>query len=163
MPIKPVTSTTEAQPLAEKSKTFTNWRAFGDAHLAPETLFCQAYKPIHLSDMSCHTKLLFKAETLKRHIEAEHGAGFQFLVRNTDGKVSPFWADMENLGLEAHDFRCDVCDQELRFNPTTILRHLRPHAGKTRKSRPGGMFNLTLGFSKPDTSESDGDFADSGE
>lgn len=163
MPTKPsVASTTEAGPSAPptKPKTFTNWKAFADAKLTPATISCQAYKPIHLADMSCHTRLLFHAATLKRHIEAEHGAGFQFLVKNTDGKPSPFWTELEELGLEAHDFRCDVCDEELRFNPTTILRHMRNHAGKTRKAGPGGMFNVTIGFSAPDRSEDDGEYAE---
>ena len=138
------------------AKTYTNWEAFAKAGLAPIQLSCSAYKPIHLHDASCHSKLLFKAENLKRHIEGEHGGGFQLEVKYTDSKTPhPFWADLSNNGLELHDFRCDICDAQLRVHPSSILPHMKAHGGKTRRVYPGGKFNLTIAMSRPDREDLD--------
>lgn len=136
-------------------KSLTKWTAFEQAGLVPVQISCQAYKPVHGADMSCHTRLLFNADTLKRHMDSEHGGGFYFVLRKTDGKPSPLWKQMEQLGLEAHDFRCDNCDAQLRFHPSSFTNHMRAHGGKTRRVYDGGRFNVTLGMSRPDREEND--------
>lgn len=144
-------------PQTPTKKSFTDWTAFTKAGLVPNQIRCEAYKPVHMADMSCHTKLLFNAATLKRHTLGEHGGGFHFELRKTDGKASPLWTEMSDLGLESYDFRCDNCDAQLRFSPSSIIPHLRAHGGKTRRVYPGGHFNLTIGFERPNTEDTDTD------
>ena len=75
-----------AEAANASKKTYTNWEAFAKAGLIPATLRCQSYKPVHLSDSSCHSNLKFDAATLKRHFDGEHGGGFWVDVRKTEGK-----------------------------------------------------------------------------
>ena len=115
-------------------RTTTNWKAFQDAGLVPVAIECQAYPPTHLNDTSCHSKLLFNAETLKAHCLAEHGGAYQFYLRKTDGRPAKLWDDLMVSGLEAQDFRCSACNAILRFHPTSFLAHLKGHRGNTRQS-----------------------------
>lgn len=143
-----------ATPAVESPKTYTNWKAFEQARLTPVVIKCDGYKPVHLADMSCHTQLIPKAENLKRHVEGDHGGGFSFQLKIKDAgdKVpSAFWDELSTTGLEAHDFRCDNCDKQLRFHPSAIIPHMKAHGGKTRRVYPGGRFNLTLSLAKPET------------
>lgn len=146
--------TEQAKPV---SKTFTKWDAFAKAGLRPVTITCQAYKPVHLSDRSCHTNLQFSAAAFKRHIEADHGSAIQLTLKKVDGTSSPLWKELSESGLEAHDFRCDICDRQLTFHPTSILSCMRAHSGKTRRVFPGGHFNITLGLSPRDYEENAGE------
>jgi len=150
----------DAKPI---KKSFTNWDAFAKAGLRPVTVTCQAYKPIHLADRSCHTNLQFTAEALTRHLQADHGGAIQLTLKKVDGgnSVGGFWKALSESGLEAHDFRCDVCDKVLRFHPTSILSCMRAHNGKTRRVMPGGHYNITLGAGRT-YNESD-DYDESGE
>ena len=143
-----------------KERTRTNWRALADAGLVPIMLDCQAYKPTHLADMSCHTHIRFNTDTIKRHIGGEHGGGFQLFVKRQDSKKSkesPLWEDLMNSGLEAADFKCNICHAEpqqmLRFSAAEILQHVKPHRGKTRQEyqlmlqrnpRSEGLLNITF-------------------
>lgn len=131
------------QPKAA-SKTFTNWDAFAKAGLRPVTITCQAYAPYHRVDRSCHSNLRFKPEDFKRHMPGCGGA-LQLTLKKVDGKESALWKELSESGLEAHDFRCDICDKQLAFRPSSILPCLRAHSGKTRRVHPGGKFNITLG------------------
>lgn len=149
--------TETATPVAKTPKTYTNWKAFELAKIVPVTVSCEGYKPVHGADMSCHTKLPFKAEVLKKHYEGEHGGGFRFHTKVTDGKPSTFWQELMDAGLEAHDFRCENCDKQLRFHPSAIIPHLKAHGGKTRRVYPGGVFNVTLSLAKPENAILDED------
>ena len=64
-----------AEAANASKKTYTNWEAFAKAGLIPATLRCQSYKPVHLSDSSCHSNLKFDAATLKRHFDGNTVAG----------------------------------------------------------------------------------------
>lgn len=139
-----------ASAVAPASKTYTNWKAFEQAKLVPTTIKCEGYRPVFMHDGSCHTNLLPNAATLKRHIENDHGGGFRFFVKTTEGKPHPIWAELEAMGLEAHDFRCETCDKTLRFHPSSIIPHLKPHSGKTRRVYPGATFNMVLSLAKPE-------------
>lgn len=149
------TETKAAAPAVEaKPKTYTNWKAFEQARLTPVMVKCEGYKPVHLADISCHSQLILKAENVKRHVEGDHGGGFMFQLKVKDAgdKVaSPFWDSLADAGLEAHDFRCDNCDKQLRFHPSAIIPHLKAHGGKTRRVYPGGKFLLTLSLAKPES------------
>ena len=137
-----------------ETKSLTQWDAFTKAKLVPTQFECTGYFPIHRGEaaLHCHTKFPFKAENVKRHV-ASCAGGFQFKVKTTDGKPSPFWAELQDAGLESYDFRCDVCDAQLRFHPSSILPHLKPHSGKTRRVFPGAIFNVTIGLAKVDRPE----------
>jgi hypothetical protein len=144
-----------AEAANASKKTYTNWEAFAKAGLIPATLRCQSYKPVHLSDSSCHSNLKFDAATLKRHFDGEHGGGFWVDVRKTEGKPHPLWAELAASGLEAHDLRCDICDAQIRWSPNSIMAHMKAHSGKTRRVYPGGKFNFTIGYGQPDREDSD--------
>lgn len=155
MPTTETKTTEQAKPVSKKS--FTNWDAFAKAGLRPVTVKCQAYKPVHLSDRSCHSNLLFTADALKRHVDADHGGAIQITLKKVDGSgsVGNFWKALAESGLEAYDFRCDVCDKVLKFHPTSILGCMRSHNGKTRRVLPGGHYNLTLGLGRGEFTEDD--------
>lgn len=129
-----------------KQATVTNWGVFDQSQLVPTEIVCQDYRPVHVSDNSCHTRLKLEAENVLRHMSPEHisGGGFRFTLRRSDGKTWQGWKDLQDAGVEIHDFRCEVCDEQIPINGRRILKHLQPHAGKIRKIRPGGEFNLTL-------------------
>ena len=139
---------------ASPSRTTTNWKAFQDAGLVPVAIKCQAYHPIHLNDVSCHTKLTFTAENLQRHTAMEHGGAFQIYLRKTDGRPAKFWEDLMASGLEANDLRCGSCKGSLRFHPSSFMAHLKGHRGITRQSyaeilrdqpKSIGMIEVTVG------------------
>ncbi len=151
---------TPAVAVTAKPKSFTNWDALNGAKLKPVAMICQEYRG-RRADFSCHTKLPFSASIIKNHISAEHGGGFKFAVRQSDSKPSKLWNEIAEAGLEAHDFRCDVCDAVVRFHPSAIIPHLKPHRGKSKqayqemtRNNPGavGMFDVQFAVGGP-TSE----------
>ena len=130
-------------------KSTSNWKAFRSARVKVKTILCKGYPPVHMSDQSCHGRCLLTAKALNHHIENGHGGldgncGFLFSMPKQGDKADPIWQDLEDFGMEIHDFRCDVCDKVLPLHNLSIINHLRPHAGKTRRIRPGGDFLLTL-------------------
>lgn len=140
------------------TRSFTKWTAFAKAGLTPTLIKCQAYQPFHRVDRSCHTNLKFDSVTFRRHLESEHGGALQLQLRKTDSaKALALWEELEASGLEAYDFRCDNCDKQLRFQPVSILGCMKQHGGKTRRSYPGGNYNITLGLGRPDMEETDED------
>ena len=162
-----------SNPLLQKlQKSYTDWEALDKCGLVPVALDCQAYQPFHGHDHSCHTHLRFTAETIKRHVEGDHGGGFQVYVRRSDGKPSPLWKALAEAGLEAVDFRCDICQSRpadgLRFHPSSILQHIKPHRGKLAKNqdynimkglqpKAEGKLSFTIRGSKPVQVEEDED------
>lgn len=155
-----------AAPAAVVSKTYTNWNALTIAGLRPTMIECQAYRPALRGDNSCHTRLLPKGDSFINHIGHDHGGGFRLSLRKSDGKASPLWAEIGELGLEAHDFRCAACGAEVRFHPTSIMQHMKPHQGMTKqayqqlaRSSPGavGFFNVFLKKGRPEQALTDAD------
>jgi hypothetical protein len=138
-------------------KSTTNWKAFRSARVKVSEILCKGYVPVHLADLSCHGRCLLTAKALDHHIENGHGSadgncGFKFTL-TPDTSVDPLWQDLENFGMEIHDFRCDVCDKVLPLHNIHIINHMRPHAGKSRRVRPGGAFLMTLSNRPPMPSE----------
>lgn len=161
-------TTDNATPVAvsKTPTTFTNWNALTIAGLRPTMIECQAYRPALRGDNSCHTRLLPKGESFSNHIAHEHGGGFRLSLRRSDGKASPLWAEIAELGLEAHDFRCAACGAEVRFHPTSIMQHMKPHQGMTKqayhqlaRSAPGavGFFNVLIKKGRPEQALTDAD------
>lgn len=148
-PIKPATSVYDS---STPNKTYTNWKAFDQAKLVVTSAKCESYRPVFLHDGSCHSNLILKAENFIRHIQGDHGGGFRLFVKaaEANGKASPLWQELADAGLEAHDFRCEICDKQLRFAPSSFIGHLKAHSGKTRRVNLGGVFNVVLSLAKPE-------------
>jgi|WetSurMetagenome_2_1015567.scaffolds.fasta_scaffold291146_2 hypothetical protein len=145
----------DAAPTGEtKIESFTNWKAFKEAGLRPTNITCNGYKPVHLVNEGCHTNLILEAQTLKNHLDGQHGGGF-YLQLEQHSKVWPGWEQFAALGVELHDFRCDVCDAELKISPQSIVKHLRNHMNKNRRMEKGGRFVMTIGYGKPESTDED--------
>lgn len=162
---KPVTSTLEAPTAVQKK--FTNWLAFGKAGLAPVRVKCQAYpRGGPYRDMSCHTNIPINIPTIQTHVTGCQGE-FMLFVRTTDNpKASVMWGDLDASVLEAQDLRCAACDAIVRFHPTAMLPHCRPHRGMTRQAyqelqracpKATGFFNVKLGSGQSPQTTEDGD------
>lgn len=137
----------------EESKSNTKWEIFEQGELVPVKLVCQDYLPVHPSDTSCHTTIPISGEVVARHINPEHGSGggFEIHLRHRPGaKASTLWKELASLGFELHDFRCDVCNEELPLAPRRIIRHIAAHAGKSRAPRAGGKFWMTIRTTRPE-------------
>jgi hypothetical protein len=156
----PVSNTSVATPEAPPApKSTTNWAALTKAGLRPTVIYCQAYadrsgRLLDRVDSSCHSRLVPKTDSLLNHLRGGHGGQFKIGLRKSDKSASPIWDELAIAGIEAVDFRCEVCGVELRFNLTSFTNHLRSHAGKTRQAyqemtrdNPGsiGMFSIKLG------------------
>lgn len=167
---KETTGTVVAEKPAEGSKTaksYTNWDALAKSGLTPILINCQAYRPVHMADFSCHSALpTFNVTNLRKHIASDHGACFEIFFKRTDGKESPLWKELSESGLEAGDIRCGCCSKPVRLHPTSLLQHCKPHAGDTkqrytqiRDTKQGtvGMFRLTLQTTPPESQLQDTD------
>ena len=126
----------------------TNWKAFRSAQTTIKTILCKAYGPVHMVDVGCHGRVLLTPEAIKGHIDNGHGsvpgmAGFKFTLTQ-EGQADPLWTKLEQACIEIHDFRCDVCDKVLPLHNISIINHMRPHSGKSRRVRKGGDFLMTL-------------------
>jgi hypothetical protein len=130
-------------------KCLTNWAIFDKAGLVPSEIVCQGYFPVHRSDIACHSRLPLQAGNIESHVLAEHGGGFRFTLRKSDGKGWSGWKEFAEKKLELHDFRCDICDKEMPMNVRAILKHMEPHSGKSRRPQPGGKYMLTFSFDRP--------------
>lgn len=118
----------------ETSPAPTVWAAFAKANLAPTEIVCQAYHPVHPSDTSCHTRLVCQGTSIATHaFEREHGGGFSMTLA-TCAKEHPIWKQLTGLNIDLVDLRCDVCDQQIQPDPKQILKHLKPHIGKNRRT-----------------------------
>ena len=136
-----------------ESNSGTPWENLTEGSIVPIRITCQDYQPVHRVDMSCHTNLPIKAESILNHMVPDHGSGggFLFQLRNRPGQKSDLWAALSEAGVELHDLRCDVCDEQLPLTPRRLVRHIAAHAGKFRSARAGGGFWMTLKFDPPDS------------
>jgi hypothetical protein len=143
----------EGDQVEVESNSGTPWENLLEGNIIPIRVTCQDYQPMHRADMSCHTNLPIKIENVLPHLSAEHGSGggFLFQLRHRPGQKSDLWSGLAEAGVECHDFRCDVCDEQLPLVPRRIVRHVAAHAGKFRSARAGGGFWATLRFDPPET------------
>jgi hypothetical protein len=141
-----------AQPQQPQHQTLTKWEALRG--FTPVEIICATYPPYHKVDISCHTRLRFDVEQIKRHVEADHGGGLMIKLKSSDKPVE-YWQKFSTADLESVDFRCEVCDKQVPFHPNHIATHMRAHTGKTRRLREGGYFNLTLRIGASAMSEAD--------
>lgn len=150
----------------EPRKTFTNWKVLYDTKLYPTVIKCEGYFPMQPFNSGCHTLMNLKPDQLLQHLEADHGGGF-FLSFRVGAQNDPIgarehkiafwdgWLKLQELGLELRDLRCDICNEEIPLNSRSITRHLKPHAGKSTRVKPGGDFWFTLSKEVPQESGSD--------
>ena len=160
MPKQSTPEVGDEQTTTAERKTVTNWRAFEKAALMPVEFKCQAYRPMQLADSSCHSRLQLNAKGLLPHMNVDTcSGGFRFRLRKGD-KAWPGWRQFEDLGVEAQDFRCEICDAVVPFHPGHILKHMKPHRGKVSRPMPGGIFNITLSVGMPTLTEEEALAAD---
>lgn len=145
-------------------KTITNWKALYDTKLYPTMIKCEGYFPMHPFNSGCHTVMNLKPEQLFCHaVDQDHGGGFflsfrenvindQMGARTIKLAYWDGWLKLQELGLEIRDLRCDICDEEIPVNSRSIVRHLKPHAGKSTRVKPGGDFLITLSKEIPQDS-----------
>lgn len=135
--------------------TYTKWEAFSKANLQVSAIKCEGYQPTHIVNLGCHTNLVTKPESITSHIAGDHGGGFVFSVRQSDGKPWAGWNELKALGLELSDFRCAHCQKEIPLHPQHILAHLKPHPGVLRRSASNDKLALTITTSRPIPTEDD--------
>src|SRR5690242_19780677 len=137
-------------PAGEQDKA---WDLFTRARFVPVDITCSAYKPVHLSDPSCHTRLPIRSENVVTHILHEHSGGFVMKFRKGEGRTWPGWKELRDAGVHIQDFRCNVCDHQLPINERAIDTHMKPHRGKYRNAyeQYKHQFCFTLSF-RPATS-----------
>ena len=140
---------------AQSPETYTNWKALAQAGLKPVYFRCDTPQEVSHVNNGCHTALRNVTDLL-RHMDGDHGGSFFVSFREgyqadpigassvRQGRNWDGWAELEAAGVEIKDFRCDVCNAEIRVNSRSILKHIRPHQGKISRSRPGGDFWLTI-------------------
>ena len=133
--------------------TLTRWDAFEKAQLVPVSIVCDGAPNFHRVNLGCHSKLLMKVDSLLTHLDADHGGGFVFEFRKTDGKPWAGWAELRSKGVELVSFTCDVCDKDVPLHPQQIANHMRPHSGKMKRAQITNKFNVTIATEKPITSE----------
>jgi hypothetical protein len=159
---RPATATEPA-----KTVSSVNWKAFEQARLNPAELICNTYPGMHSGpfDISCHSRVRLNVDSIKAHILARHGTklgcGYSLRLKQSDGRVWKGWKALAESDVEVVDFRCEVCDENVRFLPQNILHHMRMHSGKTRKLQKGELFNITLTCNMPaEVSEDEADLYD---
>jgi hypothetical protein len=155
MPATPLTATAanSAAPTPTPThETLTKWNSL--RAYFPSEIICATYAPYHRVDISCHTRLKFDVEQIKNHIAADHGGGLMIKLRPSEKPVG-YWNKFSEADIESLDFRCEICNKQVPFQVNHIELHMRPHAGKSRRLREGGFFNLTLRIGSPVPSEAE--------
>ena len=151
--VSPVIAAELVKPTGRK--TYTNWHALFEAGLTPSYIKCEGYFPLHPFNSGCHTNMQLSVEQLAAHLDRDHGGGFfvsfkEDYGRNPDGNIvrlgRPWdgWEKFSELGIELRDLRCDICNEEVRLNNRSILRHCKAHTGKSSRLKPGGDFWFTI-------------------
>lgn len=153
----------EVEVNPQPRKTITNWKGLYETKLHPTFIKCQGYPPMQPltgDNAGCHTVMNLKPEQLVAHLDGEHGGGFFISFRHgmqndpigaRDIKYAYWdgWLKLQELGVEVRDFRCDLCNEQIQVNSRSILRHLKPHAGKSSRVKPGGDFLMTISKDLP--------------
>jgi hypothetical protein len=129
-----------------EQKSFTNWIAFEQAGRKPKEIQCNGYKPIFMTDYSCHSRVRLSAAHMLSHLLAEHGGGFYVQTAPADGgKAWGGWRSLGEQGLEAVDIRCGVCNEPFeKLTAGLIQRHCRAHLNQNRRMEQGGLFKITI-------------------
>ena len=140
----PEIPTVHAHSSEPVKEPYTNYKAFNDANIIPGRLVCEGYAPRHAIDIACHTSIPITGENVKRHVDADHGAGFRIRVKRIKDRTSPFWPSLKEQGLEIQELRCEHCDAVIDVSATRMLLHFSPHKGKNRRSKATDELLITF-------------------
>lgn len=151
---------TDAKQVDPDREVFTNWNIFNKTKLHPTYMRCESNSAHTGYNSGCHTQLPFIAKSYVSHLDNGHGGGIFISFRENfksdmigaqtastiaqRPEAHPIWDEFKEHGIELRDFRCDVCDAQIKLNPNVILRHCKPHTGKSTRLRPGGDFWLYI-------------------
>lgn len=135
------TSSVVENPVLEKPKhkTYTRWDAFKVLNLVPIEIQCNGYKPFHVADESCHSRLTLSAKSMISHTQAGHGGGFLIKVREGDAPWDG-WQQLSDAGVEIVDLRCGECLNTVNVNPKDIHSHMQPHYANKRLKTSDSFF-----------------------
>lgn len=154
MPFPKTVTAPETNPVPPPlpvNKSLTKWEAL--KNFVVKELTCSAYPPIHKGDDSCHSRLHpTNAQQIVDHIKAGHSGAFQVVLEESTREF-PLWKQLAVLGVEAQDFRCEICDKQIPFHTNHITPHMKPHTGKLKRIREGKQYNLTLTLGKASVNE----------
>lgn len=132
--------------VAPKQKTKTDWKVLYNSKLTPTNIECREYPPVSYEVVACHSKLPITAASMKSHLDAEHGGSF-FVTLSPRESGWKGWLDLQDLGVELADFRCNVCLHEIPLTGASISKHMKPHLNGNRRMEKGGVFRMTLSMS----------------
>ena len=140
-----------------KSKTKTRWEALYQAKLWPKEIRCEGYYPVHLANVTCHSRVIPSVKNIQHHMQTcSDDVGASFIMKmETRSEGCPLWRELEDAGIEALDFRCAVDSHVVPFHPIHIAKHTRPHSGNKRRVTEGNIFQFTLSYEPPIEEEID--------
>lgn len=140
----------DAHPPKKQDPTLTRWANFARAKVRPKSVLVVGYKPKHLRDLGCHTRINPTAEAIIGKIP--QGGGFEIELGYTK---EPWmgWQTLADAGVEITDFRSANNAKEIDVNPVAIQEHMKPHLDQNRRMRPGGRFWITLSTVKPHSTD----------
>lgn len=142
-------ATETVAPVQKTRKTRTDWKVLYNSKLTPTTIECREYPPVNYSLVACHSRLPLTAQSMKDHLDAEHGGSYFITLTQKD---TPWkgWLDLQDMGVELADFRCNVCLQEIPLSGASLSKHMKPHLNGNRRIQKGDTFRLTLTMSLDD-------------
>lgn len=161
--VNPIASVAKESTVAEVvQRSDTKWDAISKARLIPQEIICEGYHPLHPHNAGCHSRLRLTSKSILDHVNADHGnkngVGFSIQLRESDGRVWNGWEEMSVAGLEAFDARCDVCDEQAKFQPQWFLKHIKPHAGKSKRPKANKVFWFTINSQYKELPQEDDEF-----
>lgn len=159
---KVTTVSSSAEAVAEpesKSKTkpsvYTRWDTFDKANYGVSRIVCECL-PGRPADEACKTALIPTAASVIAHMQAEHGGGFMFTIRETK---TPWkgWKELAAAGVEIHWIQDQVNDHKVDLSVRALKGLLKPHQGKFRGAWQAfnHLLRFNLSFSAPDSSGDD--------
>jgi len=150
-----VSKTDATAPASSERKTVTNWGVFDKAGLVPTRVTCNGYLGQHPADMSCHSNILVTSESIKRHMDPNHGGGWFFVrLRVTDAKgKNPIWRELQEGGVEIQHLYCPHCRTDVDMTPRAMMYHLQPHPGANRVNQYPQSLCMSLGYNQPEGEE----------
>lgn len=131
--------------------TATPWPNLAKIKIVPVKVRTCGYSPVHRVDLSSHTTIPPKPQTMIDNIKYG-GGGFEVtFVAAQDAWAG--WKEFQDKGIEMIDLRCEVCRQKVPVNPLHIREHFKVHMDQNKKRREGGTFLITLSHDqKPEES-----------
>ncbi len=135
--------------------TYTRWDILDKAGYGVSRIVCDCL-PAHPADEACKTAIIPTAANVIAHIQAGHGGGFMFTIRESK---TPWkgWAELAKAGVEIQWIQDQVNDHKMDLSVRALKGVLKPHQGKFRGAYQAfnHMLKFNLSFSAPDSSGDD--------